>query len=78
VRCGQFHYWNLQVARHKSIEFQVSRWPDAQMFDVEYQRRRFDHAGLEICVTVLWHEFRVDFYDHRHFDRRTAHSVQAR
>jgi len=69
MKPDSYKCWNLQVWRNKSIEFQVSRWRESKRFDFSlWRRRRTDHAGIELCVTVFGIEFRVDFYDHRHWD----------
>jgi len=65
----RLHFWNLRLSAHKSIEFQVERWPDNKMFDFEFRwRPRQDHAGAELAVTLFWYEFALRFYDHRHWD----------
>jgi hypothetical protein len=65
----RYRCWNLRLSQHKSVEFQISRWPDAKMFDAEFRwRPRRDHAGVELSITAFWCEFRTAFYDHRHWD----------
>ena len=56
-------------SHNKVLEFQLSRWGSSKIFDSSCWKRKkgkFDHHGLEITVTLFWHELRVDFYDRRH------------
>jgi hypothetical protein len=58
---------SLRLTRHKSVEFQISRWDDVDPFGFELNRRRdCDHPGVEVCLTLFRRELRVDYYDHRH------------
>lgn len=58
---------SLRLAQYKSVEFQLSRWDDADPFGFELNRRRdCDHPGVELCVTLFGRELRIDYYDHRH------------
>ncbi len=58
------NYW--QISKYKVIEIQLSRWPDARLFDVELIVMRHDHKGFDLAVTLFRYEFRLAFYDTRH------------
>lgn len=61
---------SFKLSAHKYLELQFSRWSCAKMFDWSFWHRvKEDHPGVEVTLTLFWHEFRVDFYDHRHWDR---------
>ena len=59
----------ILLSKNKAVEFQLSRWKDSPLFGFKANlRRKQDHPGLEVCITLFYHEFRVDFYDGRHWE----------
>ena len=64
IWCTRFN-----IQKNKTLEFQVSRWPNAPIFDFEFDKTNAgerDHHGVELAVTLFKQEFRVHFYDCRH------------
>jgi len=59
-------YYSRRLAPNKSLEVQLSQWDDMPRFEISCERRREDHAGFELCVTVFGYELSVNYYDHRH------------
>lgn len=60
--------WYFPLSKNKGIEFQISRWPQAKLFDCSfwYRNSKMDHKGVEVTITLFRYEFRIDFYDTRH------------
>lgn len=75
MKPNTYHCKYFSLSKYKGIEFQLSRWEDSPMFDFTIWIRRkgkTDHHGVEVCLTLFHHEFRVDFYDGRHVEDITG------
>lgn len=69
MKINSFKCKAVQISTNKVIEFQLSRWAESDCFGFSWWgRKKQDHPGLEVCLTLFYHEFRVDFYDWRHWD----------
>jgi hypothetical protein len=59
---------SFKLSRYKYIEFQLSRWSDSKLFGLQtWVRRKTDHPGIAIFITLFYYELSIDFYDSRHW-----------
>lgn len=62
---------DAQIARHKNLEIQLSRWSRiVHIIELELDTRFTgrDHAGPRIYVGLLGFFLSLQIYDHRHWD----------
>lgn len=64
-----YRCWDWSVSRHKTIEFQLSRWEHWSWFSfiLEWTRKQ-DHAGFRLEAEVLGYSIILLLYDNRHWD----------
>jgi hypothetical protein len=64
------YFWrSWRLSTHKSVEVQLTRWDSTPRFEVRCDRRRkCDHPGIELSVTLFGYELSIDYHDHRHWD----------
>lgn len=57
------------LSKNKTLEFQLSRWEESPLFGFTWSlRRKVDHPGFSIYLTLFGYEFSVEYYDVRHWD----------